>query len=36
MARFGFVLGVLSTAGPLAIDMYLPALPSIARDLTGY
>ncbi len=33
MARFGFVLGVLSTAGPLAIDMYLPALPSIARDL---
>jgi DHA1 family bicyclomycin/chloramphenicol resistance-like MFS transporter len=33
MARFALVLGALSAAGPLAIDMYLPALPSIARDL---
>ena len=33
MARFALVLGLLSAAGPLAIDMYLPALPSIARDL---
>jgi len=27
------VLGMLSAFGPLAIDMYLPAFPSIARDL---
>jgi DHA1 family bicyclomycin/chloramphenicol resistance-like MFS transporter len=33
MARFGLVLGALSAAGPMAIDMYLPALPTIARDL---
>jgi DHA1 family bicyclomycin/chloramphenicol resistance-like MFS transporter len=33
MARFALVLGALSAAGPLAIDMYLPALPGIARDL---
>jgi DHA1 family bicyclomycin/chloramphenicol resistance-like MFS transporter len=33
MARFALVLGALSAAGPLAIDMYLPALPAIARDL---
>ncbi len=33
MARFAIVLGLLSAAGPLAIDMYLPALPGIARDL---
>ena len=33
MARFAFVLGTLSAAGPLAIDMYLPALPNIAHDL---
>jgi DHA1 family bicyclomycin/chloramphenicol resistance-like MFS transporter len=33
MARFALVLGALSAAGPMAIDMYLPALPTIARDL---
>ena len=33
MARFALVLGTLSASGPLAIDMYLPALPAIARDL---
>ena len=33
MTRFALVLGALSAAGPLAIDMYLPALPAIARDL---
>ena len=33
MARFALVLGALSAAGPMAIDMYLPALPMIARDL---
>jgi len=27
------VLGLLSAVGPFAIDMYLPALPSIAADL---
>lgn len=26
-------LGAITTLGPLAIDMYLPALPEIARDL---
>ena len=33
MARFALVLGALSAAGPMAIDMYLPAQPMIARDL---
>lgn len=28
-----FVLGGLSAIGPLSIDMYLPALPALARDL---
>ncbi len=28
-----WVLGALSAFGPLSIDMYLPALPSITRDL---
>jgi MFS transporter, DHA1 family, multidrug resistance protein len=32
-AGFGLVLGVLSAIGPLAIDLYLPALPTMARDL---
>ncbi|HMN85370.1 MAG TPA: multidrug effflux MFS transporter [Bauldia sp.] len=32
-ARNALVLGLLSVVGPLAIDMYLPALPSIAADL---
>ena len=27
------VLGLLSVIGPLAIDMYLPALPAIGADL---
>jgi DHA1 family bicyclomycin/chloramphenicol resistance-like MFS transporter len=27
------ILGALTVIGPLAIDMYLPALPQIARDL---
>ncbi len=29
-----FVLGGLSAIGPLSIDMYLPALPALARDLS--
>lgn len=29
------VLGLLSAVGPFAIDMYLPALPSIASDLNA-
>lgn len=28
-----FILGALSAFGPLSIDMYLPALPSLAKDL---
>ncbi|CAN5250645.1 multidrug effflux MFS transporter [soil metagenome] len=32
-ARNAIVLGLLSAVGPFAIDMYLPALPAIARDL---
>jgi DHA1 family bicyclomycin/chloramphenicol resistance-like MFS transporter len=32
-ARNAIVLGLLSAVGPFAIDMYLPALPSIAVDL---
>ena len=31
-ARNAIVLGLLSAVGPFAIDMYLPALPSIAAD----
>jgi len=33
LVRAAIVLGLLSVIGPLAIDMYLPALPAIARDL---
>jgi DHA1 family bicyclomycin/chloramphenicol resistance-like MFS transporter len=33
MTRYAIVLGALSAAGPMAIDMYLPALPTIAREL---
>lgn len=33
VARFAIVLGLLSAIGPFAIDMYLPALPSIGADL---
>jgi DHA1 family bicyclomycin/chloramphenicol resistance-like MFS transporter len=33
--RVAIVLGLLSAIGPFAIDMYLPALPSIGRDLTA-
>lgn len=29
----GLVLGFLSLVGPLTMDMYLPAIPSISRDL---
>ncbi|MBU1710790.1 MAG: multidrug effflux MFS transporter [Proteobacteria bacterium] len=31
--RIAVVLGLLTAMGPLAIDMYLPALPSIGRSL---
>jgi DHA1 family bicyclomycin/chloramphenicol resistance-like MFS transporter len=31
--RLAIVLGALTAMGPLAIDMYLPALPTIAREL---
>jgi DHA1 family bicyclomycin/chloramphenicol resistance-like MFS transporter len=32
-AKTAVVLGLLSAVGPFAVDMYLPALPSIAGDL---
>jgi DHA1 family bicyclomycin/chloramphenicol resistance-like MFS transporter len=32
-ARIVFVLGALAAIGSVSIDMYLPALPSITRDL---
>jgi len=32
-AKNAIVLGLLSAVGPFAIDMYLPALPTIAQDL---
>ena len=32
-ARYAIVLGLLTAMGPFAIDMYLPALPTIAADL---
>ncbi|QQA44432.1 multidrug effflux MFS transporter [Pelagovum pacificum] len=31
--KTGLVLGLLSAVGPFTIDMYLPALPEIGRDL---
>lgn len=31
--RIAVVLGLLSAIGPFAIDMYLPALPTIGEDL---
>ncbi|MDN9032323.1 MFS transporter, partial [Enterobacter hormaechei] len=31
--RTALVLGFISAIGPFAIDMYLPALPTIAKDL---
>ena len=31
--RAALILGLLSAVGPFAIDMYLPALPTIAADL---
>ena len=31
--RLAVILGALTAMGPLAIDMYLPALPGIAREL---
>src|SRR5688572_32203998 len=31
--RLAMILGALTAMGPLAIDMYLPALPAIAREL---
>jgi DHA1 family bicyclomycin/chloramphenicol resistance-like MFS transporter len=33
LIRTAIVLGLLSVIGPLAIDMYLPALPAIGADL---
>ena len=33
LARRAALLGLISTVGPLAIDMYLPAFPAMARDL---
>ena len=33
LVRTAIVLGLLSVIGPLAIDMYLPALPAIGVDL---
>lgn len=32
-ARNAIILGLLSAVGPFAIDMYIPALPTIAADL---
>jgi MFS transporter, DHA1 family, multidrug resistance protein len=32
-ARNALVLGLMSAVGPFAIDMYIPALPTIAADL---
>ncbi len=33
LLRYAVILGLLSAIGPFAIDMYLPALPSIGQDL---
>jgi len=31
--KTGLALGLLSAIGPLAIDLYLPAFPTMVRDL---
>jgi MFS transporter, DHA1 family, multidrug resistance protein len=33
--RIALVLGLLSAIGPFAVDMYLPALPTIGKDLNA-
>ena len=33
MVRIALVIGLLGAVGPFAIDMYLPALPTVAADL---
>jgi MFS transporter, DHA1 family, multidrug resistance protein len=33
VARFALILGTITAFGPLSIDLYLPALPSIAKQL---
>jgi DHA1 family bicyclomycin/chloramphenicol resistance-like MFS transporter len=33
LLKMALILGLMSTIGPFAIDMYLPALPTIADDL---
>lgn len=33
--RLVLILGALSTFGPLSLDMYLPGLPALARDLAA-
>ncbi|MEZ5913031.1 MAG: multidrug effflux MFS transporter [Paracoccaceae bacterium] len=35
MFRTAAILGLLSAVGPFAIDMYLPAMPDIGRDMAG-
>lgn len=35
MLRYALVLGLLSAIGPSSIDMYLPALPQIAQELSA-
>ena len=32
--RLAVILGALTAMGPLAMDMYLPALPTIAREFS--
>jgi DHA1 family bicyclomycin/chloramphenicol resistance-like MFS transporter len=33
--RLVFIIGALSAFGPLSLDMYLPALPSLSQELGG-
>ena len=35
LARPALILGLLSSIGPFAIDMYLPAMPVIGADLSA-
>jgi DHA1 family bicyclomycin/chloramphenicol resistance-like MFS transporter len=35
LLKLGAILGLLSSVGPFAIDMYLPALPAMAADLSA-
>ena len=35
LMRYSLILGLVAAVGPFAIDMYLPAMPVIGKDLAS-